>query len=109
MKNIVKDAIFFDSTYGCSYPSGGAGQFKDIIVKNVTCTGVRRYGIYVNGSPGTEHDNLSLSNITIDGAKKGGAYLKYCTNCTFDTVNIKNSAAAWIIDPKLKNALRRAV
>jgi len=106
MKNIVKDAIFFDSTYSCSYPSGGPGQFKDIVVKNVTCTGVRRYGIYVNGSPGAEHDNITLSNITIDGAKKGGAYLKYCTNCTFDTVNIKNSTPAWIIDPNSTSGLK---
>ncbi|UCF44142.1 MAG: glycoside hydrolase family 28 protein [Planctomycetota bacterium] len=98
MKNIVKDAIFFDSTYGCSYPSGGPGQFKDIIVENVTCNDIRRYGIYINGSPGAEHDNISLSNITIDGAKKGGAYLRYCTNSTFDKVNIKNSKRAWIID-----------
>jgi len=106
MKNIVKDAIFFDSTYGCNYPSGGPGQFKDITVKNITCTGIRRYGIYINGSPGTEHDNISLSNIIIDGAKRGGAYLKYCTNCTFDTVNIKNSAAAWIIDPNTTSGLK---
>jgi len=106
MKDIIKDAIFFDSAYSCSYPSGGPGQFKDIIVKNVTCTGVRRYGIYVNGSPGAEHDNISLSNITIDDAKKAGAYLKYCRNCTFDTVNIKNSTPAWIIDPNTTSGLK---
>jgi len=106
MKNIVKDAIFFDSTYFCGYPSGGPGQFKDITVKNITCTDVRGYGIYVNGSPCAEHDNISLSNITIDGAKKGGAYLKYCTNITFDTVNIKNSTPAWIIDPNSTSGLK---
>ena len=106
MKNIVKDAIFFDSTYSCSYPSGGAGQFKDITVKNVTCTGIRRYGIYVNGSPGAEHDNITLSNITIDGAKKGGAYLRYCTNSTFDKVSIKNSTPAWIVDPNSTSGLK---
>lgn len=105
IKNIVKDAIFFDSTYSCDYPSGGPGQFKDIIVKNVTCTDIKRYGIYVNGSPGAEHDNITLSNITIDGAKKGGAYLKYCKNSTFDNVNIKNSMPAWIIDPNSTSGL----
>jgi len=106
MKDIVKDAIFFDSAYGCSYPSGGPGQFKDIKVKNITCTGVRRYGIYINGLPGAEHDNLSLSSITIDSAKKAGAYLKYCTNCKFDKVNIKNSTPAWIIDPNTTSGLK---
>src|SRR3972149_2139650 len=106
MKNIVKDAIFFDSAYSCSYPSAGPGQFKDIIVKDVTCTDIRRYGIYINGSPGAEHDNISLSNITIDSAKKGGAYLNYCTNITFDTVNIKNSTPAWLIDPNTTSGLK---
>ena len=106
IKNIVKDAIFFDSTYGCDYPSGGAGRFKDITVKNVTCTGARSYGIYINGSPGAEHDNITLSNITVDGAKKGGAYLKYCTNITFDNVNIKNSMPVWTIDPNSTSGLK---
>ncbi len=105
MKNIVKDAIFFDSTYSCSYPSAGPGQFKDIIVTDVTCTGVGGYGIYINGSPGAEHDNISLSNVTVDGAKKGGAYLKCCTNCAFETVNIKNSKRAWIIDANSTSGL----
>jgi exo-poly-alpha-galacturonosidase len=98
MKNIVKDAIFFDSTYGCSYPSGGAGQFKDIVVKNVTCTDTKRYGIYINGSPGTEHDNITLQNITIDTAQKGGAYLKHCRNIKFKDVTIKNCETNWTID-----------
>ncbi len=98
MKDIVKDAIFFDSTYGCDYPSGGPGQFKDITVKNITCTNLKRYGIYVNGLAGTPHTNLSLSNVSIDGAKAGGAYIKYCTNSTFDTINITNSSPPWVID-----------
>lgn len=98
MKNIVKDAIFFDSTYGCSYPSGGAGQFKDIVVENVTCKDTGGYGIYVNGSPGAEHDNITLKNIVIDKAKKGGAYLKHCRNIKFDDVTIKDCKKNWTID-----------
>lgn len=98
IKNILKEAIFFDSTYGSSYPSGGAGQFKDITVKNVTCTNTKNYGIYINGLPDKPHTNLSLSNITVDGAKKGGAYIKYCTDSTFDNVAVKNASPAWVID-----------
>ncbi len=106
MKNIVKDAIFFDSTYGCSYPSGGPGQFKDITVKNITCKGVNRYGIYVNGSPGAEHDKITLTNITIDSAKKGGAYLAYCKNISFGNVEFKNSVPVWTIDPNTTSGLK---
>jgi exo-poly-alpha-galacturonosidase len=105
MKNIVKDAIFFDSTYGTSYPSGGAGQFKDIVVKNVTCTNTKRYGIYINGSPGTEHDNITLKNVTIDTAEKGGAFLKHCRNIKFNDVTIKNCKTNWIIDPNTTSGL----
>jgi exo-poly-alpha-galacturonosidase len=100
MKNIVKDAIFFDSTYGCSYPSGGAGQFKDIVVKNVTCKDTKGYGIYINGAPGTEHDNITLQNITIDTADKGGAYLKHCRNIKMTDVTLKNCEKNWIVDPE---------
>ena len=106
IKNIVKDAIFFDSTYGCSYPSGGAGQFKDIAVKNVTCTGAKSYGIYINGSPGAEHDNITLSNITVDSANKGGAYLKYCKNIKLNNVTLKNCKTNWIIDPNSTSGLK---
>ncbi len=106
MKDIIKDAIFFDSAYSCSYPSAGPGQFKDIIVKDVSCNGAGRYGIYINGSPEAEHNNISLSNVTIDGAKKAGAYLKYCANCTFDTVSIKNSRDGWVIDPNTTSGLK---
>jgi exo-poly-alpha-galacturonosidase len=105
MKNIVKDAIFFDSTYGCSYPSGGAGQFKDIVVKNVTCTDTKGYGIYINGSPGTEHDTITLQNITIDTANKGGAYLKHCRNIKFTDVVIKNCETYWTIDSETTTGL----
>jgi len=98
MKNIVKDAIFFDSTYGCKYPSGGAGQFRDIVVKNITCTDTKGYGIYINGSPGTEHDNITLQNVTIDTANKGGAYLKHCRNIKLNDVTIKNCEKNWTID-----------
>lgn len=107
IKNIAKNsAIFFDSSYSCDYPSGGPGQFKDITVKNVTCTNLKKYGIYVNGLAGTPHTNLSLSNISIDGGKSGGASLKYCTNSTFDTVNIKDSVPAWTIDSNSTSGLK---
>jgi exo-poly-alpha-galacturonosidase len=105
IKNILKDAIFFDSAYGCEYPSGGAGRFKDIAVKNVTCTGAKSYGIYINGSPGAEHDNITLSNITVDNANKGCAYLKYCKNITLDNVTLKNCKTNWIIDPNSTSGL----
>ena len=99
IKNILKEAIFFDSSYGCSYPSGGEGQFKDITVKNVTCTNTKNYGIYINGLPDTPHTNITLSDITIDGAGKGGAFIKYCKNCTFENVQFKNVKSAWKIEP----------
>jgi len=99
IKNIAKNAaIFFDSTYSCKYPSADPGQFKDITVQNITCSNLSKYGIYVNGLPGTPHDNISISNVSIDGAKSGGAYIKYCTNSTFDTIKITNSTPAWTID-----------
>jgi len=99
IKNIVKNsAIFFDSSYSCDYPSGGPGQFKDITVKNITCTNIKKNGIFVNGLAGTPHTNLSISNVSIDGAAAGGANIKYCTNSTFDTINIINSAPPWTID-----------
>jgi exo-poly-alpha-galacturonosidase len=106
IKNIIKEAIFFDSTYGGNYPSAGPGQFKDVTVKNITCENIKTYGIYVNGLPEALHTNLSFSNISIDGAKKGGACLKYCTNIAFDTVNIKNSTPAWTIDPNSTSGLK---
>ncbi len=106
IKNIVKNAaIFFDSTYSCNYPSGGPGQFKDIAVQNVTCGNLAKYGIYVNGLPGTPHTNISISNVSIDGAKSGGAYLKFCTNSTFDAIKIMNSTLAWIIDSNSTSGL----
>jgi len=99
IKNIAKhSAIFFDSSYSCDYPSGGPGQFKDITVKNITCTNLKKNGIYVSGLAGTPHTNLSLSNISIDGGTAGGANIKYCTNSSFDTINITNSTPAWTID-----------
>jgi exo-poly-alpha-galacturonosidase len=106
IKNIAKNsAIFFDSSYSCDYPSGGPGQFKDITVKNITCTSLKKYGIYVNGLAGTPHTNLSLSNVSIDGGTAGGAYIKYCTNSTFDTINITNSTPPWTIDPNSTSGL----
>jgi exo-poly-alpha-galacturonosidase len=99
IKNIAKNsAIFFDSSYSCDYPSGGPGQFKDITVKNITCTNLKKYGIYVSGLAGTLHTNLSLSNVSIDGGTAGGAYIKYCADSTFDAINITNSTPAWTID-----------
>ncbi len=107
IKNIAKNsAIFFDSNYPPSkYPSGGPGQFKDITVQNITCSNLSKYGIYVNGLPGTPHDNISISNVSIDGAKSGGAYIKYCTNSTFDTIKITNSTPAWTIDSNSTSGL----
>jgi exo-poly-alpha-galacturonosidase len=106
IKNIAKhSAIFFDSSYSCDYPSGGPGQFKDITVKNITCNGLKKYGIYVSGLAGTPHINLSLSNISIDGGTLGGANIKYCTSSSFDTVNITNSTPAWTIDANSTSGL----
>lgn len=106
IKNIAKhSAIFFDSSYSCDYPSGGPGQFKDITVKNITCTNLKKYGIYVNGLAGTPHTNLSLSNVSIDAGASGGAYINYCTNSTFDTINITNSTPPWTIEPNSTSGL----
>ncbi|MCJ7779092.1 MAG: glycosyl hydrolase family 28 protein [Sedimentisphaerales bacterium] len=106
IKNIAKNsAIFFDSSYSCDYPSGGPGQFKDITVKNITCTNLKKYGIYVNGLAGTPHTNLSLSNVSIDGGTSGGAYINYCTNSTFNTINITNSSPPWTIDTNSTSGL----
>jgi len=106
IKNIVKNsAIFFDSSYSCDYPSGGPGQFKDITVKNITCANLKKYGIFVSGLAGTPHTNLSLSNVSIDDGKAGGAYIKYCTNSTFDTINITNSTPEWTIDANSTSGL----
>jgi exo-poly-alpha-galacturonosidase len=106
IKNIAKhSAIFFDSSYSCDYPSGGPGQFKDITIKNITCAGSKKYGLYVNGLAGTPHTNLSLSNISIDGATAGGAFIKYCTNSTFDAINIANNTPAWTIDANSTSGL----
>jgi exo-poly-alpha-galacturonosidase len=106
IKNIAKhSAIFFDSSYSCDYPSGGPGQFKDITVKNITCNGLKKYGIYVSGLAGTPHINLSLSNISIDGGTLGGANIKYWTSSSFDTVNITNSTPAWTIDANSTSGL----
>jgi exo-poly-alpha-galacturonosidase len=105
IKNILKEAIFFDSSYACSYASGGDGQFKDITVKNVTCENTKTYGIYINGLDKTPHTNITLSNITIDGAKKGGAYLKNCKNCKFENIVFKNVPQNWVIDPNSTSEL----
>jgi exo-poly-alpha-galacturonosidase len=106
IKNIAKhSAIFFDSSYGCDYPSGGPGQFKDITVKNVTCTNLKKNGIFISGLAGTPHTNLSLSSISIDGAAAGGANIKYCTNSSFDTINIANSKPPWTIDANSTSGL----
>jgi exo-poly-alpha-galacturonosidase len=106
IKNIAKhSAIFFDSSYSCDYPSGGPGQFKDITVKNVTCTNLKKYGVFVSGLAGTPHTNLSLSNVSIDGGKSGGAFIKCCTNSTFDAIDIKDSTPAWTIDPNSTSGL----
>jgi len=106
IKNIAKhSAIFFDSTYSCDYPSGGLGQFKDITIKNITCSNLKKYGIYINGLPDKLHTNISISNVSIDGGKSGGASVKYCTNSTFDTINITNSTPVWIIDPNSTSGL----
>jgi exo-poly-alpha-galacturonosidase len=109
IKNIAKDAaIFLDSTYAhtpSKYPSAGPGQFKDITVKNITCINLKKYGIYVNGLAGTPHTNLSLSNVSIDGGTAGGAYINYCTNSTFDTINITNSTPPWTIDANSTSGL----
>jgi exo-poly-alpha-galacturonosidase len=98
IKNILKEAIFFDSAYECSYPSGGLGHFKDITVINVTCENVKNYGIYINGLPEKQHTNIKLENITIDGANKGGAFLKDCNKCIFENVVFKNVKKNWVID-----------
>ncbi|MDD5011833.1 MAG: glycoside hydrolase family 28 protein, partial [Phycisphaerae bacterium] len=65
IKNILKEAIFFDSTYGSKYPSGGPGQFKNILVENVTCENTKNYGIYINGLPDMKHTELTLRNIVV--------------------------------------------
>ncbi|MCX5633746.1 MAG: glycoside hydrolase family 28 protein [Phycisphaerae bacterium] len=106
IKNIAKNsAIFFDSSYSCDYPSGGQGQFKDITVKNITCSNLKKYGIFVSGLADKPHTNLSISNVSIDGGKSGGAYIKNCTNSTFDTIDIKNSTPVWTIDSNSTSGL----
>ncbi|MGD0786060.1 MAG: glycoside hydrolase family 28 protein [Sedimentisphaerales bacterium] len=106
IKNIAKNsAIFFDSSYSCEYPSGGPGQFKDITIKNITCTNMKKYGIFISGLPATPHTNINISNVSIDGGKAGGASIKCCTNSTFDNVSIKNSTPVWSIDPNSTSGL----
>jgi exo-poly-alpha-galacturonosidase len=106
IKNISKhSAVFFDSSYSCDYPSGGPGQFKDITVNNITCSNLKKYGIYVSGLPDKPHTNISISNVSIDGGKSGGAYLKNCTNSTFDAIKITNSSPVWTIDPNSTSGL----
>jgi exo-poly-alpha-galacturonosidase len=106
IRNIAKhSAIFFDSSYSCDYPSGGPGQFKDITVKNITCTNLKKNGIYISGLAGTPHTNISISNVSIDGATSGGANIKYCTNSTFDSINITNSNPPWTIDANTTSGL----
>ncbi len=99
IKNILKEAIFFDSSYECSYPSGGEGRFKDVTVKNIVCENTKTYGIYINGLPEKQHTNIKLENIKIDGAQKGGAFLKDCKDCTFENVVFKNVKKNWVIEP----------
>ena len=107
IRNIAREAaILLDSNYPPSkYPSAGPGQFKDITIKNITCTDLKKYGIYVNGLPDTPHNNISISNVSIDGARQGGVRLKQCTNSTFDTVKVTNSTPAWIIDSNSTSGL----
>jgi exo-poly-alpha-galacturonosidase len=105
IKNILKEAIFFDSSYECSYPSGGAGQFRDITVTNVVCENTKNYGIYINGLPDMRHTNVKLENITIDGAGKGGAFLKNCDKCIFENVVFKNVKKDWVIDSNSTSGL----
>jgi lysophospholipase L1-like esterase len=97
MTNIEKEAIFLDSTYSCSYPSAGPGQFRDVTITDITCTNVKKYGIYINGLADMPHTLLSFSNISITDAASGGAYINYCTDSTFDTINIAESTPPWTI------------
>ena len=107
IKNIAREAaIFLDSNYPPSkYPPAGPGQFKDITIKNITCTNLKKYGVYINGLPDTPHNNISITNVSINGAKRGGAYIKHCTNSTFDTIKITNSTPVWTIDPNSTSGL----
>ncbi len=96
MKNIQKQAIFFDSTYSCDYPSASPGRFKNIYISNVTVTGSKNEGIYVNGLANATHDNINLTNITLSGTK--GAKLTYCTNSAFNAITfVGASASIWSI------------
>jgi exo-poly-alpha-galacturonosidase len=106
IKNTAKhSAVFFDSSYSCDYPSGGPGQFKDITVKNITCTNLKKNGIFINGLADTPHSNLQFSNISINGAMTGGADIKNCKNIIFDSIGITNSNPAWAIDSNSTSGL----
>ncbi|MDS0527029.1 glycoside hydrolase family 28 protein [Clostridium sp. SHJSY1] len=99
MRNIVNDAISFDSNYGLTNvenPAPTPGCFHDITLSNISCTKAGGYGIWANALSTQYNYNINLNNITLDSCKKG-ASIKYLKNSTFKGVTFTNSGKSpWV-------------
>ncbi|MGC4089949.1 MAG: glycoside hydrolase family 28 protein [Polyangiaceae bacterium] len=85
MKNIVNQAILFDSTYtpGVYTAATTPGVFQQITIQNVTSTTSGAEGIWVHGLAAKQHHDLTLKNITLAGST--GASLDQLNTSTFVT------------------------
>jgi exo-poly-alpha-galacturonosidase len=94
MKNIVNQAILFDSTYTPgTYPSAATpGVFQEVVIQNVTSTSSGAEGIWVHGLSGKQHHDITMKNLSF--ARSTGASLDQMSQSTFDTVTFTNSGTA---------------
>lgn len=94
MKNIVNQAILFDSTYTPgTYPSAQTpGVFQQIVIQNVTSTSSGGEGIWVHGLASKQHHDISMKNLSFAGSL--GASLDQMSTSSFDSVTFTGSGSA---------------
>ena len=93
MKNILYEAIFFDSRYPSAYPAASApGQFRHITIRNVTCENARSYGIFIYGLADSYFSDIQCYNVTLNNTK--GAFITNAKDIMMDTVTFGNSGSS---------------
>ncbi|MFF2449202.1 fibronectin type III domain-containing protein [Neobacillus sp. NPDC058068] len=101
MKDIAKEGFIFTSAYSDANaaievePAAVKGQFKDIVVKNISVDGTGKEAIKVEGVSDQFHENIHFENVLFMNAK--ATKINYLKDSSFTNVKFNNTKNPWAI------------
>jgi exo-poly-alpha-galacturonosidase len=105
INNKPDSAIHIIGSYDASgYAASSPGMFTDLTFKNIICSNMTKYGIYIDGAYKstigyTQYSDIVFDNIKINGGIKGGVFISTLTNSTFNNIDLSGqNVLPWIID-----------